>query len=208
MGDGNEGTKVVFFKDTFCRWMVTALLTCIVAWIICRDPNLTTAEISGYKLSFPLNAVSIILFAPIALAISDFLLWRFASVSNSRSGSLELPDRFAMHGVIAFLAICHLVLWAQFFVAVGQQEKCGANIEPLGFRVLVKWTGGEGQACHVMSSAKIINEKAWYFTGSVTLQAWFNTLMVAVALYFLLRAWRSWTTPLGATLAGGSSTQS
>jgi hypothetical protein len=195
MGSDSDDNKLVFFKDTFCRWMVTALGVSILACVICQAPELSLTQIGSFKSPIQIDAIRIILVAPICLVLVSFLLWRLADQSKIRASALAPPDRTAMTVVIGLFALAHLFLWSRFFLLLAPAGASPNCAERVGFGMLVRSFGGETQSCHVMSSAKAINPSAWYFVNPVPLQAWGSTLLVIVALYFLLRVWRCWNGP-------------
>jgi hypothetical protein len=198
MGDGNDDNKLVFFRDTFCRWMVTALAVTLLACVVCQAPELSLTHISSFKSPIQIDAIRIILAAPLGLVLVSFLLWRLADQSKTRASSLAAPDRTAMTVVFGLLAIAHLFLWSRFFLLLAPAGVSPNCLERLGFRTFVQSFGGETQSCHVMSSAKAINPTAWFFVNPVSLQAWGNTILVIIALFFLSRAWLSWSKPSAA----------
>lgn len=197
MGNGDDDNKLVFFKDAFCRWMLIALGVGILACVICQAPELSLTHIGSFKSPIQIDAIRIILAAPIGLVLASFLLWRLADQSKTRASSLTAPDRTAMTIVFGLFAIAHLFLWSRFFLLLAPAGVSPNCLERSGFRMFVQSFGGETQSCHVMSSAKAINPTAWFFVNPVPLQAWGNTFLVIIALYFLFRAWNSWSKPSG-----------
>ena len=188
-GDGRDSPFFPFSKEPFSRAVLGMLVLALLGCVMARAPQTYLSEIFSVKLPIRLDAVIVIVLAPLFSFISAFLLWRIADRSRESVLVWSSMDIRVLGFLLGLLSLTFLFLLAQFFLALAPEGQCAS---PPGFSTLWRNIPGDLKINHCMSSASEINKDAWHYFPPVMLQAWINFLLVFAALYFMGLSWKVW----------------
>lgn len=178
-----------FLDDGFSKGVLIFLVPATIACVISRAPQYRLESVLGQDLPISLDAISLILVAPIYSIFAAWLLLRLAKRSPATNENWTQTDISAMRGAVVFLGITALFLLIQFFVVLAPVGTCDQrpHMEFL-------WTFDTSmiQVQHCMSTAEEINKTAWFYLQPIVLQAWANILLTGLSLRILWKAWKIW----------------
>jgi hypothetical protein len=153
--------------------------------IMARAPGIELKTLFGLTLPFPINAIIAILIAPPCLAVATWLLYRAAVHSQRVRWAAE---DLIFVGILFFLAaIASAVIWLQFFLVLAPYGKCDP---PPGFALLWTSLSDPTPAQHCMFKGRSL--EGWYYIEPIWLQAWLNTVLTAISIFFVYKAWSTW----------------
>jgi hypothetical protein len=160
-----------------------------------RAPTSVTGKVPIIGDIIELNAVYIVIFAPILAMVCAAGIWiAVANRGHDSKTSMLLTDRGKEKRLIAtiFAAIMVLsiVLSLQYFLVLAPEQLCATRPH---FDFL--WTNipGPARITHCMSATADVNVHTPYYFEPQILQSWGQVLWPLLTLFFLWGTWRSWT---------------
>lgn len=187
--DPRGGLLYPFRGDAFARGVLIALIPAIFACVIARAPQLRVSKFLGIDIGIPLDAITLILGAPLYFFIVGGLLARAGRRVGDLGEVWKRSDIWIVRFLVTLLGASAVFLLLQFFLILAPAGTCGRRPH---FELLWSTNLGAAQVEHCMSSADEINKNAWWYVEPVILQAWGYVVLVVASLFFLWIGWRAW----------------
>jgi len=188
--ENSPGPIPLLLGNAFSRGVILALVPAVTACVISRAPQITLSELFGQNLPFPLDAISLILIAPLFFLVVSWLLLRTAQLAKASATKWPRSEVFAVEFLTGFLGFTAIFLLFQFFTVLAPDGLCDAR--PY-FNLLWTFDLGMHQAQHCMRLAHDgINKTGWFYMQPMILQAWLNVIFVGASLWLLRRALIVW----------------